>query len=140
MPEEAPPQSSSIPRITIFNATFWEVLPSHFTAITTRFTRIANLHSRTHSDVLATDRAGALNSLKAELDMLEHDLVAYRDIVKSIDITDIAGIYMVAGRGPHRALQIAKEDMEDLERSLREVEERIGECRAMAIYGVGEER
>lgn len=72
--------------------------------------------------------------------MLEHDLEAYRVIVKGIDITDIAGVYVVAGRNPHRALQIAKEDLEDLEGSLRKVEDLIGECRAMARYGVGEER
>ncbi|KAI8933286.1 hypothetical protein NX059_009913 [Plenodomus lindquistii] len=139
MSEENPPSSShSTPRTTLFSTTFWEVLPSHYTSITTRFSHIAHLHSQTHTSALATDRAAALNSLKAELDMLEQDIEAYRTIIRGIDITDIAGIYVVAGRAKHRALQLAKQDLEGLEASLGEIEERVSEVRAEARYGVGE--
>ncbi|CBY01617.1 predicted protein [Plenodomus lingam JN3] len=131
MPPESPPTTSPLnptthptPRTTLLSTTFWEVLPSHQTRITTRLTKIAYLHSQTHTCILATDRAAALASLKAEIEMLDHDISALRAIIRGIDITDLAGLYVVAGRSAHRALQLAKGDLEGLEGSLRGMEER----------------
>ena len=64
----------STPRLTLFSTTFWEVLPSHYDKIITRWSKIAHLHHEAKSDILATDRAGAVASLKAELEMLDRDV------------------------------------------------------------------
>jgi hypothetical protein len=66
---------------------------------------------------------------------LEHDISEYRALVNGIDITDMAGIYVCAGRGGNIALQMAKEDLEDVRHSLGEVEEKVGEIRAEIAYG-----
>ncbi|KAH7396107.1 hypothetical protein BKA66DRAFT_566614 [Pyrenochaeta sp. MPI-SDFR-AT-0127] len=125
----------STPRAGLLSTTFWEVLPSNYNKIKARWEKIFRLYNESKSGLLASDRDGATNSLKVELEMLEHDLQNYRDIVKGIDITDMAGIYVTAGKSPHRALQIAKEDFEHLERSLKQVEEKITEVRADVAYG-----
>lgn len=85
--------------------------------------------------MLATDRAGAVNSLKAVLDMLQRDLNEYREMVKAVDVTDLAGIYVVGGRSSHRALQIAKGDLKGLEGSMQEVEDKMKQIRADVRYG-----
>ena len=128
----------STPRLTLFSTTFWEVLPSHYDKIITRWSKIAHLHHEAKSDILATDRAGAVASLKAELEMLDRDVEEYRKLVNGVDITDIAGVYVVGGRPRHRALEIAKEDKKDLEESLRLVEEHVKEIRADIVYGFEE--
>jgi hypothetical protein len=84
--------SHSTPRATLLSTMFWEVLPSHYDKIITRWTKIAHLHHAAKSDLLATDRAGAVASIKAELTMLNQDVEEYRKLVNDIDITDIAGV------------------------------------------------
>jgi hypothetical protein len=63
----------------------------------------------------------------------------YRKLVNDVDITDIAGIYVVGGKSPHRALEIAKEDKKDLAESLSFVEGHVKEIRADVRYGFEEE-
>jgi hypothetical protein len=128
------------PRATLFSTTFWEVLPSHYDKIVDRWSKIAHLHHEAKSDILATDRAGAVSSIKAELEMLDQDVEGYRKLVNDINITDIAGIYVVSGMSPRRALETAKEDKKNLEESLILVEEKVKEIRADVRYGFGEEK
>jgi len=84
---------------------------------------------------MATDRAAGSNSLKAELEMLESDIKEYREVVKGIEPEDLVGLYVVGGRQVWRARQIAKEDFDDVENSLKEVEEKIREVKADMVYG-----
>ncbi|KAF1848133.1 uncharacterized protein K460DRAFT_375048 [Cucurbitaria berberidis CBS 394.84] len=120
----------SAPREILLDTTFWEVLPSHYERIKARWNKIARLYKEAKSDLLTTDRDGATNSLKAELEMLENDLVEYRNITRGMDITDVAEIYVTAGKSLYRALQIAKGDFANLEASLKVIEERIAGVRA----------
>jgi hypothetical protein len=117
---------------------FWEVLPSHYDKIIRRWTKIAHLHHAAKSDLLVTDRAGAVVSIKAELTMLNQDVEEYRKLVNDIDITDIAGVYVVGGKSPHWALETAREDKRDLEETLSMVEEKVKEVRADVRYGFEE--
>ena len=126
------------PRATLLSTTFWEILPSHYDKIINRWSKIAHLHHEAKSDILATDRARAVASIKAELEMLEQDVEQYRRLVNSIDITDIAGTYVVGGKLPHRALEVAKEDKQDLEESLEMIEEKVKEIKADVRYGFEE--
>lgn len=84
---------------------------------------------------MSTDRAAGANSLKAEVEMLESDISAYRDIVKAIELEDLVGIYLTAGRQRWRAGQIVKEDIENMEKSLKEVEDKIRDMKADMVYG-----
>ncbi|KAF2851990.1 hypothetical protein T440DRAFT_447478 [Plenodomus tracheiphilus IPT5] len=135
MPEKdpPPPRHHPTPHKTLLSNTFWEILPSHYTSIIHRVTHISTLHTQTHSALLLTDRAAALASLNAELDMLETDLAAYRGIVRSIDITELAGIYVVAGWNRDEALRLAKGDLEGVEGGLGRVEERVWEISQQRI-------
>jgi hypothetical protein len=126
------------PRATLLSITFWEILPSHYDKIINRWSKIAHLHHETKSDILATEHAGAVASTKAELQMLEQDVEQYRKLVNGIDITDIAGTYVVGGMSLHRALEIAKEDKKDLEESLEMIKEKVKEVRADVRYGFEE--
>jgi hypothetical protein len=54
-----------------------------------------------------------VNSLKIELEMLEKDIEEYRAIMKAIDITDVAEVYVVVGNVKQRALRVAKENLKD---------------------------
>ncbi|KAF1936085.1 hypothetical protein EJ02DRAFT_459829 [Clathrospora elynae] len=128
------------PRATMFSTTFFFVLPSYYDKIDSRWEKISRLYDEAKSDVIPTKRDGAVNSLKAELEILESDVNEYRDLVKGVDAMDLAGVYVVAGKSPHRALQIAKEDVEDLEASFRMVEERISEVKADVSYRLTEEK
>jgi outer membrane murein-binding lipoprotein Lpp len=89
---------------------------------------------------MATDRAAGVNSLKAELQMLENDIEAYRNVAQSIRVEDIVEMYIVAGRQRWRAEQIATEDFEDLESSLNQVENKVRELKADIVYGFDEEK
>ena len=132
-----PTNMHQTPRIKLLDQTFWEVLPANYDKIKQRWIKIAALHDEAKSDLLPSDRAGAVNSLKAELDMLEKDVEQYRVIVRGIDITDVAEMYVVAGKARPRALQIAKEDFEDVETSMKVVEDRVKEVKAELVYGFG---
>ncbi|KAH6638981.1 hypothetical protein C7974DRAFT_278073, partial [Boeremia exigua] len=118
------------PRLTLLNQTFWEVLPANYDKIKQRWKKIAKLHDEAKSDWLPSDRAGALDSLKAELEMLAADVDEYRSILRGINITDVVEIYMVAGKARQRALQVAKEDFENVEESLKTLEDRASEIKA----------
>jgi len=87
---------------------------------------------------MATDRAAGVNSLKAELEMLEQDIARYREVVKSVALEDIVGIYVVAGRQRWRAEEIAEEDLLDIERSLTQLETKAKELKADIVYGFEE--
>lgn len=130
-----PTQPRQTPRLTLLDSTFWEVLPANYGKIKYRWIKIATLHDEAKSDLLPSDRAGAVNSLKAELEILEKDIDEYRNIVRGIDITDVAEMYVVAGKARPRALQVAKEDFENVEGSLMAVKNRMREIRAELVYG-----
>ncbi|KAJ8118926.1 hypothetical protein OPT61_g191 [Boeremia exigua] len=123
------------PRLTLLDQTFWEVLPANYDKIKQRWVKIATLQDEAKSGLLSSDRAGAVNSLKVELEMLEKDIEEYRCIVRKIDITDLAGVYVVAGKARPRALQIAKEDLENVEGSLNVIRHRMKEITAELVYG-----
>lgn len=135
-----PTKSHQIPRLTLLDQTFWEILPANYDKIKQRWGKIAALHVEAKSDLLPSDRAGAVNSLKAELDMLEQDVAEYRTIVRGIDITDVAEMYVVAGKARPWALQIAKDDFEEVEASVREIQDRMNEVRAELVYGFEQEK
>ncbi|KAH7079648.1 hypothetical protein FB567DRAFT_533057 [Paraphoma chrysanthemicola] len=126
------------PRVHLFDSTFWQVLPAHYDKIRQRWKLIARLYHEARSAVMATDRAAGSNSLKAELEMLEDDIKGYRTMVAAVDVGDIVGIYVLAGRQRWRAEQIAKKDLEDLENSLVSIEEKIMEVKADIVYGFEE--
>ncbi|KAH7071416.1 hypothetical protein BKA63DRAFT_517937 [Paraphoma chrysanthemicola] len=126
------------PRVHLFDSIFWQVLPAHYDKINQRWKLIACLYHEAGSAVMATDRAAGSNSLKAELEMLEEDIKGYRTMVAAVDIDDVIGIYVIAGRQRWRAEQIAKEDLEDLENGLVSIEEKIMEVKADIVYGFEE--
>ncbi|KAF1918782.1 hypothetical protein BDU57DRAFT_403014, partial [Ampelomyces quisqualis] len=126
------------PQVHLFDSTFWEVLPAHYDKIKSRLDLIARLYHEASAAIMATDRAAGVNSLKAELEMLENDIVKYREIVKGITFKDIVGIYIAGGRLRWRAEQIAKEDLEDLEKSLKQIEDKAKEMKADIVYGFEE--
>ncbi|KAF1928246.1 uncharacterized protein M421DRAFT_63273 [Didymella exigua CBS 183.55] len=130
-----PAQSSRTPRLTLLDSTFWQVLPANYKKITERSIKVVTLHDEAKSDLLPSDRAGAVNSLKAELEILEKDIEEYRSIVRGIDITDVAEMYVVAGRARPHALQVAKEDFENMEATLTCFEDRLMDIRAELVYG-----
>ncbi|KAF3054199.1 hypothetical protein E8E11_012014 [Didymella keratinophila] len=130
-----PTQPHQAPRLALLDSTFWEVLPADYEKIKQRWIKIATLHGEARSDLLPSDRVGAVNSLKAELELLEKDIDEYRSIVKGIDIIDVAEMYVVAGKARSRALQVVKEDFEDVKGSLKAVEDRMQEVRAELVYG-----
>ena len=67
--------------------------------------------------------------------MLGKDISEYRNVVRGIDITDVAEMYVVAGKARQRALQIAKEDFEDVEASLKGVEGKMHGIRDELVCG-----
>lgn len=78
-----PTQPYHTRRLTLLDSTFWEVLPVNYDKIKQCRSKIATLHDEAKSDLLPSDllpsdRAGAVNSLKAELEMLEKDIDEYR--------------------------------------------------------------
>lgn len=71
-----PTQTRQTPRLTLRDSTFWENLAANYYKIKQRWAKIATLHAAREArlDLLPSDRAGALNSLKAEFDMTEKDI------------------------------------------------------------------
>jgi hypothetical protein len=122
-------------RTHLFDSTFWRVLPTYYDKLNSRWILIARLYYEASAAVMATDRAAGTNSLKAELEMLEKDIKDYRDIVQGIELEDLVGLYIVGGSQRWRAVQIAKEDSESLEKSLEEVEVKVRELKADIVYG-----
>lgn len=127
-----------MPYAHLFDSTFWQVLPAHYDKINSRWKLIARLYHEASAAIMATDRAAGVNSLKAELEMLEQDISSYRDVVKSVALENIVGIYVVAGLQRWRAEEIAKEDLEDIEKSLTQLETKAKELKADIVYGFEE--
>lgn len=65
-----PTQPDQTPRLSLLNSAFWEVLPANYDKIKQRSNKLFTLYNEARSDLLPSDRAGATNSLKAELEML----------------------------------------------------------------------
>ncbi|KAJ4993523.1 hypothetical protein SVAN01_01071 [Stagonosporopsis vannaccii] len=122
-------------RLVLLSQTFWRVLPATYGKIKQRWIKIAKLRSKARSDFLPSDRAGESESLKAELHIPEKDIEEYRSIAKKIDIMDVAEMYIDAGKARRRALQIVKVDFENMESSLKIVEDRGKETKAELVYG-----
>jgi hypothetical protein len=120
---------------SLFSTTFWHVLPAQHSGMCTRIAHIARMHHEARAALLPSDRAAGVDSLKAELEMLEHDIGEYRRVARSIEVGELVQIYVVACRQRWRAEQIAREDLEGLEGGLREVEERVRAVRADVVYG-----
>jgi lysyl-tRNA synthetase class II len=134
-PTHPPIAEYQTPRVHLFESIFWEILPKQFDDIQTRWRLVASLYHEASAALMATDRAAGVNSLKVELNMLEDDLHAYRDTIYSIAIEDIVGVYVVAGKHRQRAEQLATRDFEDLEKSLKELEDKVKEIKADIRYG-----
>ncbi|KAH3912425.1 hypothetical protein HBH56_114890 [Parastagonospora nodorum] len=127
-----------MPHAHLFDSTFWQVLPAHYDKINTHWKLIASLYYEASAAIMATDRAAGVNSLKAELEMMEQDIASYRDVVKSVVLEDIVGIYVVAGRQRWRAEEIAKEGLGDIEKGLTQLERKAKELKADIVYGFEE--
>lgn len=122
-------------RTHVFDTTFWQVLPAHYDRIKARWLAIPALYEEASAALMATDRESAINSLKAELEMLEKDIDEYLVVAKSIDVNAITELYLIAGRQRWRAEQIAKEDIDNLGQSLHQLRQKIKEIRADTVYG-----
>jgi hypothetical protein len=122
----------------LFDSTFWQVLPAHYDKINIHWKLIASLYYEASAAIMATDRAAGVNSLKAELEMLKQDVGSYRDVVKNVALEDIVGMYVVAGRQRWRAEKIAKEDLEDIEKGLTQLEMKAKELKVDIVYRLEE--
>jgi cob(I)alamin adenosyltransferase len=67
--------------------------------------------------------------------MLENDITEYSDVAKTIAFEDIVDLYVAAGRQRRQAEQIAKEDLEDTEDNISEMEVKVKELKANIVYG-----
>ncbi|KAF2826919.1 hypothetical protein CC86DRAFT_291478 [Ophiobolus disseminans] len=134
-----PSQPSSTPlakpRTHPFHPTLSHTLPAQYDELKDRWISIAKLYYEASTAIMATDRAAGANSLRAEIKLLENDIKDYRDVVKGIRVEDLMAVYLVAGRQRWRAEQIAKEDIEDIESSLKEIEEKVREVKADIVHG-----
>lgn len=54
---------------------------------------------------------------------MERDLSDYKTLFLGVDIAAIAGLYVVGGMEKHEAVEMAKLDKQDLEASLRVMQE-----------------
>jgi hypothetical protein len=113
-------------------------MSAHYDKIVTRWKNVARLYHEASAAMMVTDRAAGVNSLKAELEMMENDIEAYRNVAQSIRVEDIVEMYIVAGRQRWRAEQIAREDFEDLESSWKQAENKVKELKADIVYGFEE--
>jgi hypothetical protein len=134
-PTHTPSTAHQTARIRLFDSTFWDLLPAQYNDIKTRWVHIAHLYYEASAALMATDRAAGVNSLKVELSLLEDDLHAYRNTVNGIAMEDIVGLYVLAGKHERRAEQLAKEDFEDIENSLKQMEDKMKEMKADIRYG-----
>jgi hypothetical protein len=130
-------QSYQTPRAHLLDSTILQI-SAHYDKIVTRWKQIARLYHEASAALMATDRAAGVNSLRAELEMLETDIEAYRNAAQIVNVEDLVEMYVVAGRQRWRAEQIAKEDFEDLEGSLKMIENKMKELKADIVYGFDE--
>lgn len=114
------------PHLTLLSTTFSVNLPSYQDMISNRFSKVARLHHEVKHNSLATGRSDAVDSLKVELEMLTRDLSDYESLVLGIEIAAIARLYVVGGMEKHEAFEMAKLDKQDVEASLRVMQERVG--------------
>lgn len=135
---DASSTTHKMPRVHLLGSTFWQDLPAHYTKINYRWNLIARLYHDVGAAIMATDRAAEWSSVKVELEMLEDDIKEFRAMVAAIEIEDVVGLYVVAGRQRWRAKQIAKEDLEDLENSVASIEGDFEEVKAHIVYGFKE--
>jgi DNA polymerase elongation subunit (family B) len=138
-PTHQPNTVHQTPRAHLLDSTMLQI-SAHYDKIVTRWKEIARLYHEASAALMASDRAAGVNSLRAELEMLETDIEVYRNVAQSINVEDIVEMYVVAGRNKWRAEQITKEDFEDLESNLKQVENKLKELKADIVYGFEEEK
>jgi hypothetical protein len=132
-------QSYQIPRVHLIESTILQI-SAHHDKIVTRWKDIACFYHEASAALMATDRVAGVNSLRAELEMLKTDIEAYRNVAQCISVEDLVGMYVIAGRQRWRAEQIANEDLENLESSLKQVENKVKELKVDIVYGSDEEK
>jgi hypothetical protein len=123
------------PRVHLLNTTFYKALPKRYSKIARRWSKVARLHRIVSSALTAFDRAARIDALNVGIELLEHDIEEYRQIVNSIEVEDIAHLYMVVGRQRCEAEEMAREDFQDLEGSLTMLEEKIREVKVRVENG-----
>jgi outer membrane murein-binding lipoprotein Lpp len=138
-PTHQPNTAHQTLRAHLLDSTILQI-SAHDDKIVTRLKEIARLYHETSAALMVTDRAAGVNSLRAELEMLETDVEAYRNVAQSINVEDIVEMYVVAGRNKRRAEQIANGDFEDLESNLKQVENKVKKLKADIVYGFEEEK
>jgi hypothetical protein len=101
-PTHQPNTAHQTPRAHLLDSTVLQIF-AHYDKIMTRWKEIARLYHEASAALMATDRAAGVNSLRAELEMLEIDIEVYRNVAQSINVEDIVEMYVVAGRNKWRA-------------------------------------
>jgi hypothetical protein len=129
-----PKTAHQTPHVHLLDSTILQ-MSTHYDKIVSRWGNIVHLYHEASAALMATDRAAGVNLLKAELEMMEIDIRAYRNVAQSIRVEDIVEMYIVAGRQRWRAEQIAREDFESLKSSLKQVENKVKDLKADIVYG-----
>jgi hypothetical protein len=82
---------------------------------------------------LPIDRWGALNSLKVELEVLEDDLASVETLREALPL-QMAGLYVLACKCPHRELQIGKRVWKIWMGILKEFKDKVKESKTEVMY------
>jgi hypothetical protein len=127
------------PRVHLLDTTFRKLLPMRYSKIIKNWNKTARLYREVSSELMATDRAAKTDSLQVGIELLEHDISEYRRIVNGIELEDIVHLYTSGGRQRCEAEEMAREDYEDLERSLSIVEKRTRVVKARIVNGFASE-
>lgn len=99
------------------------------------FSQASKLHHEARNALVLTERESAGIEFRAMRDRIQGEMERFREELEKINLTDVAGMYAVAGYTKEQSIEKAKEDLSGLREGMESVKNALQRMVADVVYG-----
>lgn len=99
------------------------------------FQQVFDMYYDSKYAIVASERENSALQLRALSKTLQKDIAEQHEVAASLNVTDIAEVYVTAGYTKDEAVIKAKKDLAGLSERIRTIEGMIGRMAAEVVYG-----